>query len=129
MKTNVLVINANKNDADGISDLLKPAGYTPLIVDKLEDVEEALITNDCMAVLLDLDSIEVSNRVVRMMTLQYPQVCFLCTSWQPFHPELQDAICYHIYACIQKPIDPDELLFWMKSIVAQAGDEDSSHSQ
>jgi len=116
MKPKVLVVNAVNKEADSISDLLKPAGYMPRIVDNLEAVEADLKTSGCMAVLLDLDSLEVSNRTVRQMTLAFPEVCFLATSWKPFHPELQDAICYHIYACIQKPIDPDELLYWLKSI-------------
>jgi len=122
MNFKVLVVNAVKDEADKIADLLEPAGYTTCIVDRLEDVEAAITAGECMAVLLDLDSLEVSNRTVRLMTLKFPQVCFLCTSWKPFHPELQDAICYHIYACIQKPIDPDELLYWMKSSAIQAGD-------
>ena len=37
-------------------------------------------------------------------------------SFDKFHPELKDAICYHIYACLNKPIDPDELLYWLKCI-------------
>ena len=73
-----------------------------------------------MAVMVDLDSLELSNRTVRQMTLEFPHAGFLCTSWKPFHPELQDAICHHMYACVLKPIDPDELLFWLKSIAAQA---------
>ncbi len=116
MNPRVLVVNAVKSETDNINDLLKPAGYTTRILDTLEAVEETLKTDDWIAVLLDLDSFEVSNRTIRQMTLKFPEVCFLCTSWKPFHPELQDAICYHIYACIQKPIDPDELLYWLKSI-------------
>jgi DNA-binding NtrC family response regulator len=116
MKPNVLVVNANKTEADSISLLLESEEYTIRIVDNFEAVEQALKTSDYIAVILDLDSFEVSNRAVRQLTLMFPEVCFLCTSWKPFHPELQDAICYHIYACIQKPIDPDELLYWLKSI-------------
>ena len=116
MDYKVLVVNAVKTETDGIADILRPAGYTPWILDNMADVEPALKTSDCLAVLLDLDSLQISNRSVRQMTLRFPQVYFFGTSWKPFHPELQDAICYHIYACVQKPIDPDELLFWMKSI-------------
>lgn len=120
MNSKVLVVNGVKKEADSIADILRPAGYTSWIIDNMEGMEPALKAGDCMAVLIDLDSLEVSNRIVRQMTLKFPQVCFLCTSWKPFHPELQDAICYHIFACVQKPIDPDELLYWMKSITAQA---------
>jgi len=116
MNPKVLVVNAIKKEADGIADILLPAGYTPRIIDNIEGVGPALGAGDCMAVLLDLDSLEVTNRIVRQMTLKFPHVCFLGTSWKPFHPELQDAICYHIYACIQKPVDPDELLYWLKCI-------------
>jgi hypothetical protein len=54
--------------------------------------------------------------MIRDLALKYPAVRFLCKSKDRFHPELKDAICYHIYACLTKPVDPDELLFWIKSI-------------
>ena len=41
---------------------------------------------------------------------------FFCLSKHPFHPELQDAICYHIYACLNRPVDPDELFYFLRSI-------------
>lgn len=112
----VLVANAIKNEAESISDLLRPAGYTPCVIDNLEGVEDALSTCDCIAALIDLDSLDVSNRFVHRMTHKFPEVRFLCTSGKPFHPELEDAIGFHFYACMQKPIDPDELLYWMKCI-------------
>ena len=51
-------------------------------------------------------------------SIQYLETAtrFLCTSKDRFHPELKDAICYHIYACLNKPVDPDEMVFWIKSI-------------
>ena len=127
MKTNVLVVSAIRDEAAGISEMLKPGGYTAYIIESLDFLEEVISTNDCMAVLIDLDTIAVSNRAVRQLTLQFPQVCFFCASWKPFHPELKDAICYHIYACIQKPIDSDELLYWMKSIATQIDDNHPNH--
>lgn len=127
MDSKVLVVNANKKEAEEIAGTLLPAGYAPWIINSMAEVEPALSAGGCLAVLLDLDSIQVSNRTVRQMTLRFPQVCFLCTSWKPFHPELQDAICYHIYACVQKPVDPDELLYWMKSIAAQPDNDRPKH--
>ena len=73
MKPKVLVVNAIKREADDIGDIILPAGYTPWIVDTIEGVEPALSAGDCLAVLLDLDSLEVSNRTVRQMTLKFPQ--------------------------------------------------------
>lgn len=116
MNPRVLIVNAITMEADSISGILQQAGYMPCFVDNLERAESVVRTSDCMAVLLDLDSLDVSNRIVRQMTLKFPHVYFLCTSREPFHPDLQEAIGNHFYACIQKPVDPDELLFWMKCI-------------
>jgi DNA-binding NtrC family response regulator len=112
----VLMVNTDKNEAESIGDMMRAAGYTPCIVDSIAGVETTLATNNSRAVLLDLDSVKVCNRDVRQLTSRFPRVCFLCTSRIPFHPELEDAIGFHFYACIQKPIDPDELLYWLKCI-------------
>jgi hypothetical protein len=74
---------------------------------------------------LDIDTVPVNNRTIRDLALKNPSVRFLCTSKDRFHPELKDAICYHIYACLNKPIDPDELLFWLKSIYEEEGIPDT----
>ena len=116
MKYCVLLVTANHEEAQAIGRLLQQAGYKPHVIQELDQVEAIITVTACMAILIDIDSVDVSNRTLREMTLQFPDVCFLCTSKDRFHPELKDAICYHIYACINKPIDPDELLYWMKSI-------------
>ena len=72
--------------------------------------------DDILAVIIDIDSVPVDNRTIRNLTVQNPEIYFFCLSERRFHPELEDAICYHIYACINKPIDPDELFFWIDSI-------------
>lgn len=70
----------------------------------------------CNCVILDLDSIRIDNRTIRELTILYPHIYFLCMSKDRFHPELKDAICYHIYACLTKPLDYDELLYWLRCI-------------
>jgi hypothetical protein len=40
----------------------------------------------------------------------------LCLSSARFHPELKESFLSHIYACLTKPIDPDELRYWLRSI-------------
>ena len=65
----------------------------------------------------DIDTIPADNRTIRDLTAKFPKVYFFCLSRQAIHPELKDAISHHIYACLNRPIDPDELFYWLQSIV------------
>lgn len=101
---------------------MNEAGYPAEVLVSLEGLRRRLDASaECMAILLDLDSIDVENRTIRDLVLKYPGVPFLCTSRDRFHPELKDAICYHIFACINKPVDPDELLYWLRCIREDQG--------
>ncbi len=71
---------------------------------------------------MDIDSIQIDNRMIRDLTIKYPDILFLCTSKDRFHPELKDAICYHIFACLNKPVDPDELFYLLKDIYENESD-------
>ena len=112
----IAVLNADKEERREISKLLKQQYYRAVPLKSLADLEVYLTKKDCRVVLMDIDSVPVDNRTIRELTLKHPEAYFLCTSKDRFHPDLKDAICYHIYACLNKPVDPDELFYWLKSI-------------
>jgi DNA-binding NtrC family response regulator len=116
MKKGIIVLDADKNSSRVVSDMLTTRDYPNTITRELSSLANLIETNQYVAVIFDIDSVPVDNRTIRALALKYPGLCILCTSKDRFHPELKDAICYHIYACLNKPIDPDELLFWIKSI-------------
>ena len=107
---------ADPDSIKELSSILTSGNYAYTEVHALSSLETLFDSDEYMAVVIDIDSIQVDNRTIRTMALKYPGVRFLCTSRDRFHPELKDAICYHIYACLNKPVDPDEFLFWIKSI-------------
>ena len=116
MKKKILVLDANLNSRGELADILNSKDYPLTHANALSSLEEFLSSDQYVAVVLDIDSVPVDNRTIRQLALKYPGVRFLCTSKDRFHPELKDAICYHIYACLNKPVDSDELLYWIKSI-------------
>lgn len=98
--------------------MMAERNYASDILLSLEELVSRLGSNDVTAAFIDVDSVSVDNRNIRDLTLKHPSVYFFCISRDRFHPELKDAICYHIYACLNKPIDPDELRFFLDSIAA-----------
>ena len=116
MEKGIIVLDADRKQCLELCTLLETRQFRPIPIDSLRYLKKSLIEGDCLSVLIDIDTISVDNRTIRDLTTQFPGVYFFCLSERPFHPELHDAICYHIYACINKPVDPDELFYWLRSI-------------
>ena len=115
-KKKILVLDADAESCRGLCKTLDEGCYPATALHSLIDLEDRIQEGNCLAVIMDIDTVRVDNRVIRKLALKYPGVRFLCTSKERFHPELKDAICYHIYACLQKPVDPDELSYWIGCI-------------
>jgi len=122
MKKSVVVLDADQDQCRRLCTLLEKDQYASIPIHSIQYLEAILEQSNNPAVILDIDTVPVDNRNIRDLALKYPGTRFLCTSKDRFHPELKDAICYHIYACLNKPVDPDELLFWIKSIYDEDDD-------
>jgi len=116
MKKGIILLDADKISSRKLSKMLTSRGYPNITARSLPSLEKLIESNKYIAAVFDIDSVPVENRKIRELSLSFPGFCFLCTSKDRFHPELKDAICYHIYACMNKPIAPEELFFWIKSI-------------
>ncbi len=125
MNKRILVIDANEEQGRLLCKLLDAGQYPALPLNSVENLQESIQKTGCLAVFWDIDTVPVDNRTLKELTLKFPGVYFFCLSAQPFHPELHDAICYHIYACLNKPVDPDELFYWLRSI--DENDTDSKY--
>jgi DNA-binding NtrC family response regulator len=112
----IVILGADQNSIEELSNILKSKNYPITVTNALSSLDKYFDSDQYVAVVLDIDSVPVDNRTIRDLALKYPGIRFLCTSKDRFHPELKDAICYHIYACLNKPVDPDELLYWIKCI-------------
>jgi two-component system response regulator GlrR len=112
----VLIVNADPEESAGMSRLLQETGYIVQTVGSATELRNRLSKKGCIAVIMDIDSVAVDNRTIRDLASAFPAIPFLCISKERFHPQLGDSIRNHIYACLTKPIDPDELSYWLKCI-------------
>ena len=112
----VLILNADPEESAVISRLLQEAGCIAQTLCSPAELKNRLSTKGCIAVIMDIDSVAVDNRTIRDLASAYPAIPFLCLSKERLHPELKDSIRDYIYACLTKPIDPDELSYWLKCI-------------
>jgi DNA-binding NtrC family response regulator len=112
----VLIFNTDPEERAIICHLLQEADYTTETFNSPTELKNRLRHKNCIAVIMDIDSVAADNRTIRELASSYPATPFLCISKERFHPQLSDSIRNHIYACLTKPIDPDELCYWLKCI-------------
>ena len=112
----ILIVDADRVQCQKLCDMVSAWHYVAVPVHNLDGVAVHFHDGDFIAVVLDIDSITVDNRTIGRLAKAHPDVCLFCVSENRFHPELQEAIGSHFFACLSKPVDPDELSYWLNSI-------------
>jgi len=116
MQKAILLMDADPLGSTGLLAQLSGQDYKTQTVGSLAELRHKLAEEKFMAVLMDIDSVAVDNRAIRELTADFPATPFLCLSQDRVHPELKDAIRDHIYACLTKPVDMDEITYWLRCI-------------
>ena len=112
----IIIIGKDEKEFHELIKLIEKKGYKAITRKTILALKKYLSEKECMVILIDIDTVPVENRDLRELTLEYPNYPFLCMSKDKYHPDLKEAICYHIYACINKPVNPDELFYLLRSI-------------
>jgi DNA-binding NtrC family response regulator len=116
----IVVVDADEGRCEALRTLLERNSYTSIGLRSLMNLEKTVRQPACRAVILDLDSLPISNRDIRDLTKQNPGLIILVLSERTFHPELKEAMSHYIHACLTKPVDPEELFYWLKAGGPQA---------
>lgn len=115
----IAVIDALSEEWSDTIAILPRHGYSIRTVRSLEGLEALMHETDCRVVLIDLDSFPEGNRFFRSLKTVRPDSNIFVVSSRLFHPELKEALSTHICACFRKPLDVDELLFWLKAVLGE----------
>jgi DNA-binding NtrC family response regulator len=115
-KKEVLVLDADKNQTKRLTDLLEDHRYSPKPLNSLVEFESYTKDHECRALILNLDNMAVTNKILRGLKQKKPRLNIIALSERQFHPELEESIRDYISVCLAKPLDSDELIYWLKSI-------------
>jgi DNA-binding response OmpR family regulator len=116
MEEPIVVANANETACDELCTGLEKENFLTTAVHSLIALEGEVQEDVCRVVILDLDSLPVDNRLFRDLKRKNPRVHIVALSSRSFHPELEEAMSSHISSCLTKPVDMEELLYWLKSV-------------
>jgi DNA-binding NtrC family response regulator len=116
MRVTVIVADTHQGEVYKLCAILKRRHYRTIPIGSLDALSAAVRESACQLVILDLDSLTVDNRFFRNLSKDNPELRVIAVSSRTFHPDLEEAIRTHIFACLGKPVDEDELIYWVKSI-------------
>ncbi len=112
----ILVVDAGPDERRKLSVILEHHQFSAVALQSLDELAAAVREKSCHGVILDLDGLPVDNRFIRNLCKDNPDLCVIGVSTRTFHPELEESMRTHISACLSKPVDEDELIYWLKSI-------------
>lgn len=115
-KPRVAVIDTDRKRSREVCGLLGQFDFPAVPLYSLEDLQEHLEREQVGVLIVDLDTVKADNHFFRNLKKRNPDLHILCISSRPHHPGLEEAMGTHIYACLAKPLDTEELRYWLKSI-------------
>jgi DNA-binding NtrC family response regulator len=115
-KPAVAVVDADEQQCGKFCALLRRLDYLPTPLSSLSDLEIYLKSHPDGIVILDMDTVKTDNRFFRELKRQAPNLYLLALSSRSYHPGLEEAMGSHIYACLAKPLDPEEFRYCLKAI-------------
>ncbi len=112
----IMVLDSDAKQCRWLCAILQEHHYQVTRLRSLNRLEKHIKENTCQVIILDLDSLPVDKSLFRKIKRIQPKMWIIGLSELPFHPELEEAMSSHISACLSKPVDEEELLYWLKSL-------------
>jgi len=116
MEEEILVLDADDTQCNELCTILKDLDCRATPTSTLQDFKTYMDSGEYRVVILDLDSLSFDKNFFIKLKKIKPTIQIMGLSSRPFHPELEDVMSRHIYACLSKPVDEEELAFWIKSL-------------
>ena len=112
----VAVVDADKQNCRAICALLEQANIPVASMYTLKVLADHLKREPVAVLIIDLDTLPVDNTFFRSLKKQYPNLHIFCLSSRTHHPGLEEAMGAHICASLAKPLNSEELFYWLKAI-------------
>jgi DNA-binding NtrC family response regulator len=114
----VVIVSSDPGVWDQLKERLRTLHIAAKRVSDIDGLKVTLKRERCLAVMIDLDSVHLDNQTVRELALEPKCGRLFCMSEKTYHPDLTEAIRHHFFACLLKPVNPDELEYWLRCIAS-----------
>lgn len=119
----VVIVSNDTEERQEMLSTLERQDLTASPLDSLAAVMTLVAEQNVQVMVLDLDTVPADNVFFKQLKTINPGLAVVTLSGRPFHPELKSAFKEHIQVCLRKPLDRDEFILWIRSILAAVPEE------
>ncbi len=117
MPGEIFLVDPDDDQRRVLSSVLRNQRYKTIEVPTFLDLSTALSHKKQPIVILNLDAEGVDSQFLRGLMRGSIRPHIIGLSERMFHPELKEAMSKHISACLSRPVDPEELLYWIRCVL------------
>jgi DNA-binding response OmpR family regulator len=110
----VAVLDPDKEHSRELCSVLEKERYRVLLLPSAKDLDHLMQEGAARALILDIDSVPMDNRTLKELRKDNPDLCIIVLSNRSFHPELKEALSRSIDACFAKPVEWEDLLYYLR---------------
>lgn len=114
----VLIVDPDEQNASAVCQVVLRLDFEPIYLSSLDELSKVVNKAGMAAILINIDTLSINNHFFFNLKKDNPTLLILGFSQRLWHPELAIALGSSIFACIRYPIDPDELSYCFKGLVA-----------
>ena len=115
-KNRIAVLDADEKQSKNLCTFLADHNYETTQIKSMTDMAGHLGVSEYRVIILNLDNMAVNNKTFKELKRKKPSLKIIAYSQRRFHPELEEALREYISVCLAKPVDLDELIYWLKSV-------------
>ena len=112
----VIVLDTDTTQSQNLVAFLNDTAYTATPMNSLANMGQYMAETGCLAVVLNLDNIPVTNKMLKDLKRKNPSINIIAYSKRQFHPELEESLREYISVCLAEPVDTDELGYWLRTV-------------
>jgi DNA-binding response OmpR family regulator len=113
----VAVIDRNAEQGRKLCDFIERIGYSATPLTSIDAFEYYAKHHPTGIVIFDLDTTDIDNRKLKSLKKRHKETPFMGVSSRLFHPELSEVMGQELNVCLNKPVDEEELYYWLKSLI------------
>lgn len=114
MGKRIAVVNWNNEEREDLCAALRKYSFEGAGFASLAEIE--LGDEDFRVIILDLDSLPITNQLIQQYSKAIPGLHMIAISSRTFHPELRESLATCLTACLTKPVDLNELIYLLNGI-------------